>query len=174
VKMPFGRRDGLTSRGKFLAYDAFLCGWCLAHPRYEAQGTRPAVVFVCRDAHDALGCARQADETMTGRIGAMGTPPEHWYYAGRDHLFFSVEGDTTTVTCRRLPSQPSRLGYASGSSAAANSRSTRSACSLHRTSRYRPGRPGHKQGAESSSCPAVVEGTAAGSAQENTEIHRIL
>jgi hypothetical protein len=32
---------------KLLAYDAFLCGWALAHPRYQAQSTRPAVVFVC-------------------------------------------------------------------------------------------------------------------------------
>jgi hypothetical protein len=30
---------------------------------------------------------------MTGRIGVMGTPAEHWYYAGRDHLFFAVEAD---------------------------------------------------------------------------------
>ena len=26
------------NREKFLAYDAFLCGWSLAHPRYKAQG----------------------------------------------------------------------------------------------------------------------------------------
>ncbi|MCI4337619.1 MAG: replication-relaxation family protein, partial [Thermoplasmata archaeon] len=32
------------NREKFLAYDAFLCGWSLAHPRYRAQGTRPVVV----------------------------------------------------------------------------------------------------------------------------------
>jgi hypothetical protein len=30
---------------------------------------------------------------MTGRIGAMGAPAEHCYYAGRDHLFFAVESD---------------------------------------------------------------------------------
>jgi hypothetical protein len=30
---------------------------------------------------------------MTGRVGVMGTPAEHWYYAGRDHLFFAVESD---------------------------------------------------------------------------------
>ena len=23
----------------------------------------------------------------------MGTPAEHWYYAGRDHVFFAVEAD---------------------------------------------------------------------------------
>lgn len=44
----------LTARGsynhdKFLAYDAFLCGWALAHRRYQTQGTRPVVVFVCPD-----------------------------------------------------------------------------------------------------------------------------
>ena len=99
------------NREKFLAYDAFLCGWCLAHPRYQAQGTRPAVVFVCRDAHDVLGCAREADETMTGRIGAMGTPSEHWYYAGRDHLFFAVEGDIhhRDLSALALPAQPPGL-----------------------------------------------------------------
>src|SRR3954465_5017921 len=39
------------NRGKRLAYDAFLTGWSLAHPRYRAQDTRPIVAFVCRDAH---------------------------------------------------------------------------------------------------------------------------
>jgi hypothetical protein len=81
------------NREKFLAYDAFLCGWSLAHRRYQAQGTRPVAVFTCPDAHAALACAREADEAMTGRVGVMGTPAEHWYYAGRDHLFFAVEGD---------------------------------------------------------------------------------
>ena len=61
------------NREKFLAYDAFLCGWSLAHPRYRAQGTRPAVVFVSPNNHAALACAREADELMTGRIGVMGS-----------------------------------------------------------------------------------------------------
>ena len=96
---------------KFLAYDAFLCGWCLAHPRYSAQGTRPAVVFVCADSHAALGCAAEADRLMTGRIGVMGTPAEHWYYAGRDHIFFAVEaaihhGEPTALA---LPAHPPGL-----------------------------------------------------------------
>jgi hypothetical protein len=30
---------------------------------------------------------------MSGRIGVMGTSAEHWYYAGRDHVFFVTEGD---------------------------------------------------------------------------------
>ena len=68
-------------------------------------------MFVCPDAHDALGCAREADETMTGRIGVMGTPPEHWYYAGRDHLFFAVEGDIhhRDLSALALPAQPPGL-----------------------------------------------------------------
>jgi hypothetical protein len=78
---------------KFLAYDAFLCGWSLAHPRYRTQQTRPAVVLVSRNHHAALACAREADELMTGRIGVMGSPAEHWYYAGRDHVFFAIEAD---------------------------------------------------------------------------------
>ncbi len=78
---------------KFLAYDAFLCGWALAHPRYREQQTRPTVVFACRDPHTMLALARAADEAMTGRIGVMSTPAEHWYYAGRDHLFFAQETD---------------------------------------------------------------------------------
>ena len=48
-------------------------------------------MFVSADSHAALACAREADELMTGRIGVMGTPAEHWYYAGRDHIFFAVE-----------------------------------------------------------------------------------
>jgi hypothetical protein len=99
------------NREKFLAYDAFLCGWSLAHARYRAQGTRPAVVFVCQDAHAALACAREADELMTGRIGVMGTPVEHWYYAGRDHVFFAVEADIHggELWAVALPAQPPGL-----------------------------------------------------------------
>ena len=81
------------NRDKFLAYDAFLTGWSLAHPRYRTLGTRPVVVFVCRDARTALAYAQEADRAMAGRIGAMGTPPHEWYYAGRDHVFFAVEPD---------------------------------------------------------------------------------
>ena len=93
------------NRDKLLAYDAFLCGWSLAHPRYQTQGTRPAVVFVCSDARAVLALAQEADEAMTGRIGVMGTGPEHWYHAGRDHGFFAVEG-------RHPPRRPARAGAA--------------------------------------------------------------
>jgi len=106
----------LTSRpsynqDKLLAYDAFLCGWSLAHPRYRAQGTRPVVVFVCRDPHAALALAREADQALTGRIGIMGTPAEHWYYPGRDHIFFAVERDIHhgNLAALALPPRPPGL-----------------------------------------------------------------
>ena len=48
---------------------------------------------------------------MTGRIGVMGAPAEHWYYAGRDHLFFAVEGDIHhgELSALALPPQPPGL-----------------------------------------------------------------
>jgi hypothetical protein len=86
--------DGRThNRDKFLAYDAFLTGWALAHSRYREQQTRPAVVFVCRDYEALHTLAYSADDAMTARIGATSTPAEFWYYAGRDHLFFALEAD---------------------------------------------------------------------------------
>ena len=96
------------NREKFLAYDAFLCGWGLAHARYRAQGTRPAVVFVSSSSRAALACAQEADELMTGRIGVMGARAGHWYYAGRDHLFFAVEDNIHhgELTAWALPPNP--------------------------------------------------------------------
>ena len=78
---------------KLRAYDAFLTGWALAHPRYRALGTRPVVVFVCRDHRTALACAQKPTALLTGRTGAMGTAARDWYYAGRDHIFFAAEPD---------------------------------------------------------------------------------
>ena len=48
---------------------------------------------------------------MTGRIGVMGTGPEHWYHAGRDHLFFAVESDIhhRDLSAFALPAQPPGL-----------------------------------------------------------------
>ena len=68
-------------------------------------------MFVCPNHHAALACAREADELMTGRIGVMGTPAEHWYYAGRDHLFFAVEDDIHhgDLAALALPAQPPGL-----------------------------------------------------------------
>ena len=99
------------NRDKLLAYDAFLCGWSLAHPRYQTQGTRPVVVFVCSHAQAVLALAREADEAMTGRIGVMGTGPEHWYHAGRDHVFFAAEADIyyDDLAAVALPARPPGL-----------------------------------------------------------------
>ncbi len=96
---------------KFLAYDAFLTGWALAHPRYRTLGTRPVVVFVCRDARTALACAREADKAMSGRIGAMGTPAGEWYYAGREHTLFAAEPDLhhRSLSALALPRLPPTL-----------------------------------------------------------------
>ena len=48
---------------------------------------------------------------MTGRIGVMGTGPEHWYYAGRDHIFFAVEADIHhgDLSALALPARPPGL-----------------------------------------------------------------
>lgn len=99
------------NRDKLRAYDAFLCEWSLAHPRFRAQGARPTVVLVARSHQAALGCAREADELMTGRIGPMGAPAEHWYYAGRDHLFFAIEAEVHRgqLTAFKLPAHPPGL-----------------------------------------------------------------
>ena len=96
---------------KFLAYDAFLCGWSLAHRRFQTQGTRPAVIFVAPTPRAALALAKEADEAMTGRIGVIGTGPEHWYHPGRDHLFFAVEPDLYhgDVKALALPPRPPGL-----------------------------------------------------------------
>ena len=99
------------NRDKLLAYDAFLCGWSLAHRRYQAQGTRPAVVFVSPTPHAVLALAKEADAAMTGRIGVMGTGPEHWYHPGRDHTFFAAEADLhhRNVRALALPAHPPGL-----------------------------------------------------------------
>jgi Replication-relaxation len=96
------------NREKLLAYDAFLCGWCLEHPRYKTLGTRPVVVFVCRDERSLLGCAKVADEALTGRVGPMGAPADQWYYAARQHLFFARETDVhaSRLSALALPSLP--------------------------------------------------------------------
>jgi hypothetical protein len=93
---------------KFLAYDAFLTGWALTHPRYRTLQTRPAVVVVCPDPKTALTYAAEADQAMTGRIGVMGTPAHEWHYPGRDHVFFAVEPDVHhgSLTALALPPRP--------------------------------------------------------------------
>jgi intein/homing endonuclease len=93
---------------KFLAYDAFLSGWCMHHRRYKQLGTPPAVIFVCATNEAALKLARDADETMTGRLGPMGAPEQEWSFPGREHLFFAAEedihhGSLAALALPRLP-----------------------------------------------------------------------
>jgi hypothetical protein len=66
------------------------------------------VVFVCRDERCLLGCAKFADEALTGRIGAMGAPADQWYHAGREHLFFAREADVhaSRLSALALPPSP--------------------------------------------------------------------
>src|SRR3954469_6413115 len=93
---------------KLRAYDAFLTGWALAHPRYRALATRPVTVFVCRDQHSALACAKEADRILAGRTGPMGVAARDWYFAGRQHIFFTAEPDIYHDSLRAfaLPSCP--------------------------------------------------------------------
>ncbi len=79
------------NRAKLARYDAFLTGWCLLHPRVEEAGTRPVVVFVSPDRGSMLALMKLADQIMTGRIGRLGEPEPQWYWAGREHTFFTTE-----------------------------------------------------------------------------------
>jgi hypothetical protein len=58
-----------------------------------------------------MALAREADQALTGRIGAMGTPAEHWYYPGRDHTFFAIETDVHhgDLSALALPGRPPGL-----------------------------------------------------------------
>jgi hypothetical protein len=77
---------------KFRRYDSFLTGWALSHPRYQRLGTRPVVLFVARDKAGMKALMARADEVMCGAIGLAGTPQlDRWYYAGRDHVFFTYQ-----------------------------------------------------------------------------------
>jgi hypothetical protein len=79
------------NRGKLAAYDALLCAWWRAVPRYKQLGGPPIVVWVSPSERATLALAHEADEVLTGRCGVIGQPPPNWYHAGRDHTFFAVE-----------------------------------------------------------------------------------
>ncbi|MEA2312711.1 MAG: hypothetical protein QOE28_2679 [Solirubrobacteraceae bacterium] len=106
------------NREKFLAYDAFLTGWALTHPRYRTLGTRPAVVFVCADARSALANAQAADGALVGRRGEMGQHLRDWQHPAREHLLFAVEADVHHGSLAGLglpPSPPSLREQLTGS-----------------------------------------------------------
>ena len=94
------------NRDKYLDYDGFLSGWWSEHRRYRALGTRPAVVVVCETWERAQQNAALADKLMTGSIGHSGTPPQDWYYPGRDHIFFMAEPDIYYESLRAVALHP--------------------------------------------------------------------
>ena len=65
---------------------------------------------------------------MTGRIGAMGTPPHEWYYAGRDHVFFAAEPDIHHDSLDAFALPPLPPPFVSGSRAAISSGSRGCTC----------------------------------------------
>lgn len=98
------------NREKLIAYDEFLTGWCLSHPRTCAQG-RPVVIFVCLNVRSTRSLLKVADEVMTGRVGQLGEPAYRWRYPGREHMLFTSEemvhhGSMLAV---RLPHEPRGL-----------------------------------------------------------------
>jgi len=102
---------------KFRHYDAFLTGWCLEHPRFKQLQTRPVVVVVAAEPKDLLDLARRADHAMKGALGIQGTPPQDWYYPGRDHIFFALEEDIHrgSLAALALPPLPPDLRARLGS-----------------------------------------------------------
>ena len=108
------------NREKFLAYDSFLTGWALEHPRYRTLGTRPVVVFVCRDAPTALSYAQEADRSDDGRIGAMGTRRMSGTTPGATTSSSRPNPIFTTAAWAPLPSRHCRPQCATSSRALTN------------------------------------------------------
>jgi Replication-relaxation len=102
------------NRDKLLAYDAFLCGWSLAHPRFRTQGTRPAVVFVCPTPHAALACVREADDTLTGRVGSRAHRPSTGISPDATTCSSRSKRTSTTASCAHWRSPRRRPVCASG------------------------------------------------------------
>jgi Replication-relaxation len=96
------------NRDKLARYDAFLTGWGLLHPRVKELGTRPVVVFVSRDPAGMGALMKLADQVMTGRIGRLGDPDYRWYWAAREHTFFTTEEEAHnhTLDAWQLPECP--------------------------------------------------------------------
>jgi hypothetical protein len=104
----FNRSKPSHNTEKYIDYDSLLAAWWSAHRRYATLRTRPIVVFVCETWERAHQNAALADRLMTGSIGHSGTPPQDWYYAGRDHIFFMAEtdiyhGSLRALSLHRLP-----------------------------------------------------------------------
>jgi hypothetical protein len=91
---------------KYVDYDSFLSAWWSEHRRCSTLGTRPVVAFVCESWERAQQNAALADKLMSASIGHSGTPPQNWYYAGRDHIFWLAEPDIYHGSLRALALHP--------------------------------------------------------------------
>ena len=109
-------RSVRAGSGARIDYDALLTAWWSEHKRYGTLSTRPVVVVVCQSWERAQENAARADRLMTGAVGHSGTPPQTWYHAGRDHIFFAAEEDIYHGSLRALalPDYPPRLREAFG------------------------------------------------------------
>ncbi len=114
VELDRTRRRAKNTR-KLIAYDEFLTGWALLHPRVKKQG-RPVVIFVCPDETCRRGLMEAADELVVGRIGQVGMPAHHWRYPGREHLLFTTEQliHHGSLLAWRLPVLPPDVREADG------------------------------------------------------------
>lgn len=114
------RNNNKDVRSKAIAYDALLNGWWREHPRYEALGRPPAVVFVVPDlarAHRFLGIFDKAlkghqvipPKTQTKAENEQGIVPKaELIYLGRLNIYVAVNCDVHQRTLRawRVPVKP--------------------------------------------------------------------
>ena len=108
--------------------DGFLCGSSLAQQRYQAQGTRPALVFACPD-------ARRADVHAGGRR-SPGRPHRRDRHPSRALVLPRSRPHVLRRRCRHAPAHPPRRspclrdrpGCTSASPANASLRSPVSRC----------------------------------------------
>jgi hypothetical protein len=101
VEMDRSQRPSYN-RDKLARYDAFLTAWSLLHPRIQQTGTRPVVTFVSPDWASSMALMKLADQVMRGRIGLPGDPDHQWYWAGREHTFFTAEEEIHNCSLRAL------------------------------------------------------------------------
>jgi hypothetical protein len=87
---------------KYERYDALLLGWWQTIDRYRRLGTRPAVIFLASSREKAREYAATADAILTAAIGRLGSPPQDWYYPGREHVLFACEEDLYHGSLRAL------------------------------------------------------------------------
>ncbi len=105
------------NQDKYIDYDSLLVAWWQTHRRFSTLRTRPVVAVVSQTWEGAQQNAALADRMMTGSIGHSGTPPQAWYYAGRDHIFFMAKediyyGSLRALALHRLPPRiREALGY---------------------------------------------------------------